>query len=138
MFRQVRQICYNNKGYSLLLAILVIGVIVIAVTVTSLLLGIDSSRTSFTLEQSKQARGLANACAEVALQEIRNSTIFSGSATINFTNGSCTYTVTNQGGNNRLIVSSSTVDTIVKKIQVNIDQINPDINITFWQEVENF
>lgn len=138
MFKQNRQMCYNNKGYSLLLAILIIGAVAVAITVSMLLLGIDSSRTSFALEQSKQARGLANACAESALQEIRNSTPFTGSATINFSLGSCTYTVTNQGGQNRMIASSSTVGTVVKKIQINIDQINPDINVTSWQEVQSF
>lgn len=137
MFRQSRKICYN-KGYSLLLAVLIIGAIAVAITVSLLLLGIDSSETSFSLEQSKKARGLANACAESALQEIRNSTPFTGSDTINFSDGSCSYTVTNDGGSNRSIESSGTVGDVVKKISVSIDQINPDINIVSWQEVADF
>ncbi|PLX24968.1 hypothetical protein C0580_03510 [Candidatus Parcubacteria bacterium] len=137
MFRENIQICYN-KGYSLLLAILVIGAISVAITISLILLGIDSSRTSFALEQSKQARGLANACAESALQEIRNSTPFTGSDTIIFSNGSCSYTVVNDGGNNRTIESSGEVGDTIKKINISIDQINPDINIVSWQELADF
>jgi len=71
--------CYNKKGYVVLLSILIVGAVGMAVTVSLLLLGLGSSRTSFAYEQSGYAKSLASACAEEALQQVRDSTSFTGS-----------------------------------------------------------
>ncbi len=127
-----------TTGYITLLSILVVGAVGVAITTSLILLGLSSSRSSFALEQSYQAKAFANACAEEVLQQIRVSTSFTGSGSIMFQHGICEYTVTNTGGQNRTITASSTVGTIVKKVSVTIDTINPQINITAWQEVANF
>ena len=125
----------NKQGFSLLLTIVLIGAISISIAVSILLIGVDASRISFAGQQSNQAKAIVNACAEGALQEIRDSTTFAGYGNLVFTKGTCGYFVTNNGGQNRNIVASSTVGTIVRKVEVNIDTINPQINITSWQEV---
>ena len=87
------------------------------------------------MEQSNQAKALANACAEEALQQIRDSTPFTGTGNLTLGQGSCNYTVTSGGGQNRTIASTGTVGSIVRKVKTTIDKINPGINITSWQEV---
>ncbi|MFC1623678.1 hypothetical protein ACFL05_00985 [Patescibacteria group bacterium] len=52
--------------------------------------------------------------------------------------GSCTYTVINTGGNNRQINSSASAGNIDRKVKIEIDAINPKINILSWQEVDTF
>ena len=128
----------DKQGYSILLIIVVVSAVAVAITTSLLLLGIDSSRTSFAQEQSYQARSLANACAEEALQQIRNMTAYTGSGTISLGQGSCDYLVTNTGGLNRNIRASSTVGTIIRKVEIDIDAIEPDINIVSWQEKADF
>lgn len=123
------------RGYVALLAVLVVGAVGVAVVTSVILLGIGSARTSASVERSGQAKGLANACVEEALQQIRDSTPFSGTATLTFGLGSCTYTVTNTGGANRTIDSSGTAATVVRKVKVLITQINPTITVASWQEV---
>lgn len=125
----------NQKGYVTLLSTLFLIAIGGVVASSIILLGLGFSRTSFALEQSNQAKALANACAEEALEKIVESTPFSGSATMTLGDGTCTYTVTKLTGQNRTITSSGTVGTIVRKLSIVIDTINPDINITSWQEV---
>ena len=140
IFPNIRKIYFNNnqRGYIILISVLIVGAVGLAIALSLLLLGVGSSRTSFALEQSFQAKALANACAEEALIQIRNSTPFSGTDTIALGTGSCTYTVTQLVGQNRNINSSGTVGSIISKLQINIDTITPSINISSWQFVADF
>jgi len=129
---------YNNpKAYVALLTVLIVGAIGISVTISLLLLGLASARTSFSTGQSAEAKSLTNACVEEALEQIRSSSSFASSSTIILDSGSCSYTVINTGGNNRTINASSTVGTLVRKATIYINQINPTINIASWQEVSD-
>jgi len=129
---------FQEKGYITLLSVLVLGAIGTSVAISIILSGLNSSKTSFALEQANQAQALANTCAEEALQEIRDLTLFEGSDNIILGQGNCDYTVINLGDENREIQTIGTVGTIVKKTKIIIDTINPQINITSWQEVNNF
>lgn len=128
----------TEQGFITLLSILIVGAVGVAIALSLLLLGIGSSRSSFAIEQSDQAKGLANACADEALQQIRDSTPFTGTGNLTFGQGTCTYTVTSQGGQNRTVTASGTVGTIVRKVKVIISTINPQITVTSWQEVNDF
>jgi len=129
-------ICYNEGtgGYITLVSVLVMGAIGVAITVSIILLGVGSSQTSFVDERSNQAKGLVNACVEEALQQIHDSISFTGSGTFMFGQGTCGYMVTNGGGSNRTIVSSSTIGVMIRKVTVQINQLNPTIHISSWQE----
>lgn len=136
-----QQHVYINKGkggYVVLISMLVVSAVAVAVTVALLRNGLAASQTSFAAQQSAEARTLADACAEEALQEIRSSTPYTGSDTLSIGNGSCTYTVVSTGGQNRTITAQGTVGTMVRKVKVTISTINPKIIVGSWQEVANF
>lgn len=120
-----------------MISVLILGAASIAITLSLLLLGVGSSRSSFAAEQSWQAQGLANACAEEALQQIRDSSPFTGTNVLTLGSGTCTYTVASQGGQNRTITASVTVGTIIRKLQVVITAITPTIIVSTWQETAN-
>lgn len=137
MFIITRTRCQKGKrrGFITLMSVLVVGAIAVAMTASLLLLGVGNSRTSFAVEQSNQAKALANACAEEALEQIRSSVSFTGSGNLSFGQGTCTYTVTSQGGQNRTVVVSGTVGTIKRKVEIIISSITPTITPVTWQEV---
>lgn len=122
-------------GYITLISVLIVGTIAVSITFSLILLGIGSTKTTLSLDQSKQAWGLAEACAEEALQQIKDSNPFTGTGNLTFGQGTCSYTVTSQGSQNRTITSTATVGTIIRKVKIIIDKITPNINITSWQEV---
>ncbi|MBI4256960.1 hypothetical protein HY626_02815 [Candidatus Uhrbacteria bacterium] len=128
----------DERGAVLLLSLLVFTAVGMAIIASLLLFEVVQVETSFAREQSGQAKGLADACAEEALQQISDSTSFSGSGTLTLGEGTCAYTITNLGGSNREIEAVGTVDTIVRKVLISIDTINPSINVTSWQEVADF
>lgn len=117
---------------------LVVAAIGVAIAVSVILLGLGVSRTSFALVQSYQARALADACAEEALERIVESVPFTGSGSLTLGQGTCTYTVINTGSQNRTATSSATVGTITRKVKITIDKVNPTIHTTSWQEVADF
>jgi len=128
----------GNKGFLVLLSILIVSAVGVSIATSLLLLGVGSQRTSFAIEQSSQAMALADACAEDALEQIRKDSSYTGTVTLSLGQGTCTYTISNGGGENRTINASSTVGTIIRRVQVSIDQINPSINASSWQEVADF
>lgn len=129
---------YNEGGYIALLSVLIVGAISISTTMTMLVSGVKMTQSALADQQSMQALGYADACAEEALQQIRESTSFNGSGSLSFPLGSCSYTVTRDGGQNRTIEAEGTVDAVIRRVLVEVNQINPTIEITQWREVANF
>ncbi len=128
----------QSNAYITLISIITIGAIGLSVVLFLLLAGINSSKSVILVEQSAKARLLVNACSEEALQQIRNSTPFAGSGTLTLGSDSCDYLVVSLTGQNRVIYASSTVQNVIRKAQINIDVINPEINVVSWQETEDF
>ena len=124
----------KNGGYIGLISVLFVGAIGTVVATTILLLGLAASRTSFAIVQSSQAKALANACAEEGLERIRSFVPFAGNGTLTFATGSCSYTVTKLIGQNRTVESSGIVGSVVRRVNVDVTQINPSITAS-WQEV---
>jgi len=133
---------YNNKtinnGYITLISVLIIGAVGLAVAISLLLLGLSSSKTSFAFEQSAQARALANACAEEALEQIKNLPSFEGEGNLSLGQGDCTYLVTTSGEQDRTITVMGTVGIIVRKAKIILDTVTPQISISSWKEVADF
>ncbi|MBI2473228.1 hypothetical protein HYV70_01595 [Candidatus Uhrbacteria bacterium] len=128
----------NQQGFVVLLSMLMLTVVGMALLSSLLLFGIMDVQSSFSLEQSGQARALANACAEEALQQINDAVSFSGSSSLSLSTGTCNYTVISLSGSQREIESVGTVGSSVRKVLVTLDQINPNIHVTSWQEVSDF
>ncbi|SRR6266702_6403565 len=122
-------------GYIALVAVLVIGAVATAIMLTLLLGGTDAQRAVVVERQSIQARSLAAACAEEALQQIHDATSFSGTNTLTLSTGTCTYTVTNTGSNTRTIITTGSVQTVVRKVQVYVTINTSSISAISWQEV---
>ncbi|MDP3962890.1 MAG: hypothetical protein Q8Q39_00105 [bacterium] len=128
----------DKKGFITLISVLVVSAVGLSIALSLLLLGLGSSQTSFALAQSMQARSLANACAEESLRRVKNSLSFSGTSSLTFFGGTCTYSVANIGAQSRTITISGAVGTIVRKVSISISQITPFINVVSWQEIDNF
>ncbi len=126
----------RNRGFAILLSVLVTGAVSIAVAISLLLLGSDALRTDISVTQSSEAGSLADACAEDALEKIRES-FFIGSGSLSLGNGSCEYVVSSTGIEQRTITASGTVSYVVRKVRISVDALNPRVTITSWQEISD-
>ena len=123
----------GNRGFVALISALIAGAVGAAITISVLLLGLGFTKTAIVFQQSNQAKALANACAEEALQKIRD-TDYRGAGNLSLNGGTCSFTI----ASDRTITASGSVGDVVRKVKITIDRIVPSINITSWQEVADF
>lgn len=138
-FLKTSNLSQKTKGFIALVSVLVIGAVGISVAVSLILLGLGSSRTSFSQEQSNQAKGLASACAEKALSSLKQDLNYKGNETLNLGQGSCEIkSVSGSGNNNRTIQTIGRVGRILRRTQIVILEVNPQTQISSWREVADF
>lgn len=128
----------TKKGYIALITTLVVGSVSVAITIGLFFTGILQTQTGITIYDGMRARHYADACVEHALMAIRSDTGYTGSNNKSFPGGVCEYTVTSSGGENRTIESQGFVGDTTHRVQVEIDEINPAINVQFWQFIDSF
>jgi hypothetical protein len=127
----------RQSGYVALLAVLIVGAACTAIALAILTTGADSGRWVLVAQQSTQARALAAACSEEALQVIHDNTAFTGTSSLSLGQGSCSYTVANTGGATRTVDVSGTVGTVVRKSKTYVTIGASSISITSWQDVSS-
>jgi len=128
----------NKPGYITTMSAIIVGAISIAIVISFLSEGIDSTKNSASNIYAAHARVITQACAEEALQKIRDNTSYTGNFNLIFSNGTCSSTVSTTGLPNITIIAQGSSTTVTKKIKILINQISPKINISSWQEVADF
>jgi len=125
----------GEAGYIALISVLITSAAATAICLSLLQTGTDSQRSILIEQQSKQARSLAVACAEEAMQVIHDNIAYSGTNTLILGRGSCTYIIAVTAGSTRSLSASGTVGNVVRKIQAYATINSTSISITSWQEV---
>ncbi|PIT94606.1 hypothetical protein COT98_02590 [Candidatus Falkowbacteria bacterium CG10_big_fil_rev_8_21_14_0_10_39_9] len=118
-----------------LISVLILGAVGLSISVYIILFGLASSRDSLSLSQSAQAQTLATACAESALEQIRETAAYTGTTNLSLGHGTCFYTVANTGGETRIINVTATVSGVVRRLSLVVVDIVPLIITSSWQEV---
>lgn len=128
----------NQKGYSLLISVILIGAIGSAIAVSVVTQSALNTQNSISAYRLLLSRFNANGCAEEALLLIKNTPGFTGSGSLNSGYGSCTYLVENTGGQTRSIKSEGLSGNAHRKILVTISSVNPNITVSSWKEVADY
>ncbi len=125
----------GQGGFAALLGVLVLGAVAATMASALAFAGTRSLQASLALRQSYEAKGIARACADVALRQIHDNLAYAGSGGVTLGAGSCTYTVVNSGGSVRTISVTATVSNVTKKLLVATSALSPTIVISSWREV---
>ena len=129
----------KKSGYVVLMTILLLSAIGMAISLFLLSSGVNNAKIIIAKEQGMIARHLADACGEKALDNLRKNINYSGNESISFTEGSCFIrTVLGTGNSNRTIQTTGTKNDIIRKEEIKINTVSPQINITSWKEVSDF
>lgn len=132
---RISKLQQTSRGYVALMMVLITGAITVAIALSLLLGGTDAGRSATVSVSSVKSRAASSACVEEALQQIHDDTGFTGTNNITLVTGNCSYTVTNTGGNTRLITANSEIQNTVRKVEVHATIETSNISITSWQEV---
>ncbi len=109
-----------------------------AITVGLLLGGTDAIDFAKAMQEGYQARALADACTEQALQTLHDNLSFTGVVPLTLSTGTCTADVVNLGGTQREVRSVGTVGGTVRRIRVSINALQPMISVSTSQDVTTF
>jgi hypothetical protein len=121
------------KGFSTLLVVILLGSVSLTLALTLATTSVWSIRGSIDTRNSNQAKALVNACAEVALEAIRENNNYIGTNSVTLNSNICNYTVTNTGGTTREVMVSGVVNGINRNLNINTSAFNPLV-ISSWQE----
>ena len=111
----------------------------IAVVSSAILGSVGGSRTSLSMEKNRQAQALADACAEQALIKLKVSLTYPGNEILTFGSNQCKILpVEGIGNTNRTVKTIGTVDNLLRRNQIRIQTVNPNLVIFSWQEINNF
>lgn len=128
----------DNKGFAVLIGVLIVGAFGLAVALYLLTASLNSYQSSYILEQSNMAKAGANACAEVAMNKIQLCSSTTGIGNAQMNDQACNYEIITTGDHERLIQSSATFGSAVRKVKILVNQIEPVISVESWQEVVSF
>ncbi len=132
----------KQNGFIALITVIIVGAVASAIALVILFAGVTSSKTSFSVTQSTQAKAAANGCAELALAVIQANTTVATPTTSNYTIDSnqksqCSYTITGSSPNYS-ITSTGTIDptgkNVNKRVNITLNRVGPTLNISSWQE----
>jgi len=123
----------NPKGFSTLLVVILLGSVAMTLVLTLTASSVWSIRGSIDTKYSNQAKALVNACAEIALETIRENNNYLGTNSVVLNGNTCNYTITNTGGTTRGVVISGTVNGVTRNLNITTSTFNPLV-ISSWQE----
>jgi hypothetical protein len=125
----------KQEGYIALISVMIIGAASLAIATALLITGVDAQQENLARQQMIQARQAASGCAEEALQQIRDNTAFTGSNSLTLGSATCSYTVTNTGASTRTVIASSTIGSVVRKVQAYVTINVSSLSISAWTDV---
>lgn len=124
----------KNRGFGTLLIVILLGGVALALTLTLSTSSLWSIRGSIDSKSSNITKSLVNACAEIALEAMRENNSYTGTSSVALSGNSCSYTVTNTGGVTRLVTVSGTVSGVTRKFSITTSSFNP-LTVASWQEL---
>ncbi len=129
----------NRSGYIFLLSIIMVGAIAVATLSSLLMIGVGSMQIGLTVQQSEQARWLAQTCADRALRALWEDTAYAGSEELSFDEGSCDILrVGGSGNENRAVCAEGRVGSTVRRYEILLARVLPSIQVSAWREVDQF
>ncbi|MFM2393445.1 MAG: hypothetical protein RLZZ546_1427 [Bacteroidota bacterium] len=123
----------TNNGAVTLLAVIIVGFIVTTLIIVSSLysrLSILNSKMVVDLEKSEY---FSESCIEKALRTIRDNRTYVGSGTLVDGILNCSYIVSDNGTNSRLIKASSTYNGVNYFSETDISIGSTQISIDYWK-----
>ncbi len=130
-------------GFIALITVIAVGAVGLAIAMVLLFSGVGTSRTSLSVSQSTQAKGAANACAELALGAIQANITIGTPVSANYVldsalNINCSYTLT--GTSPDYIISTvgtaGSSSNVTRRVNITLNRVGPTLNISSWQETQ--
>ena len=129
----------KNRGYIALITVLIVTAVTLMIAISVNLKSMGESKMSLAKNQSSKSFYLATACAEDALMKLKDNLDYGGNEILTFTYGTCAILpIEGTGNQDRLIKAIGYVSDYTRRIKIEISRVNPNMEISSWQEVVEF
>lgn len=129
----------DNSGYIILLSVLVIGAVIGSLAIFNLSFGLTSREIAQLIQDTTQARALAETCIESGLLQIKTSDPLTLSDTRTFEYGTCSYTIESLSASTSTLTASSQLNAITRQFLVTVGKeitgSTTSILSVDWQEI---
>ncbi|MEK7656079.1 MAG: hypothetical protein AAB386_05385 [Patescibacteria group bacterium] len=127
------------RGYIALISIILIEAILLVIGAGILLRSSGVAKTDVSIDKQARAQAAVSACADYALNQLKETTVYTGNQLINVGGDTCyIMNVSGIGGTNRTVQATSTVSGYTRKIKIQITKVNPTMIISSWEDVVGF
>lgn len=127
------------RGYIALISVLIISAVLLLIALGASQFSLGQSTMAIQRNQSLKSYYLAQACAEEALMRLKEDLGYRGEEVLNINGASCQILrIEGSGNKDRIIKTLSNAHNQTKKIKIEIERVNPEIEIKSWQEVADF
>jgi hypothetical protein len=129
----------QEGGYMAIISALIVSALMVIIASSANIKSIYESDMALKASKGWESFYLAMACAEEALIKLKENVDYLGGEVLTLDNGECTIVdVAGAGNNRRTVKASASLNDQVRRIEVNIDEVNPTLVIDSWQEVSSF
>ena len=122
----------NTGGFALLYLMLIMASIIVAMSFAANQSAFFSANRMKSYTNSGETRMIGMYCGEKLLMQIRSNPAITGSGTLTYDGGSCTYSISGSIPN-KVISITAVENNIYKKLTITTSQIYPTISAT-WLE----
>jgi hypothetical protein len=123
----------SEEGFSALFIVIILGGVALALAMWFSTSSVWSIRESRYSKEANQARVLADTCAEMALEDVRENKTISQTGNESFGGGTCSWMIGGTGDDSRQITARGVVGDTVSQLEIQTKNFNP-VEIISWQE----
>lgn len=127
-----------RKGFIALLSAVAAGSVALVLTLSLLTIGTVVVQDGLLTERAARARGMADACAEEALQRMREQQSCEASGTVTLVPDTCTYRLAAEGETTCVVEATGTAADSVRHVRASVDLADPASAPVSWRELASF
>jgi hypothetical protein len=131
--------CKEDDGFVALTSVIIINAFIVILFVGMFFSATEQIERADDREFSTRALGLANSCAEVALNELKNDLAYTGDETVTVGAYSCDILELDSTDMAKVIKTVGIVNGYTKRVQIEVDTFaHPYLEIIDWRVVSTF
>lgn len=129
----------RSPGFIALISVLIMSALALLLGIGVLTRAFEESSIQDAQWYAARAEAAATYCAEAALMKLKSSQTYAGNETLIMNGDTCRIRAVGGSGNsNRTIQATSTVMGANRNIAITVQQIDPVLQVSSWQDVANF
>lgn len=128
----------NIDAYATLTTVLLLLVVATLISITAMTVNLENLKATENLINAKQAKYIADSCAETAVNKLKDDPNYAGSENFTISEGTCEIRPVTYDGITWTIQITGFYEDAVRKLEIELDQVVPSTSINRWEQVADF